>query len=74
MADLSKVLDNVEQELHSPPAAVERFAPQRHRDAITPTRDTMDSLEQMQLDLRKVITNLEDRFKALTNDLKRITG
>jgi hypothetical protein len=75
--DLSKVLSNVEQEMANVPApapartnpssSVEAFAPQRYRSAG-------DSLEQIQQDFRKAVADLEQRFKALTDELKRITG
>jgi hypothetical protein len=76
---MSKILDNVEQELHGVPAsaptppsrastsAVEAFAPQKYRN-------TQDSLQQIQQDFRKVVAELEQRFKALADELKRITG
>jgi hypothetical protein len=71
--DLSKALSNVEQELASAPAlptrtaSVEAFAPQKYRN-------TGDSLEQIQQDFRKAVAELESRFKALNDELKRITG
>lgn len=78
--DLSKVLSNVEQELHGalPPAssvrtsasAVESFAPQKYRNPS----GASDSLEQIQQDFRKAVADLESRFKALADELKRITS
>ena len=72
--DLSKVLSNVEQEMQGvtpPPRAtqtVEAFAPQKYRN------DRGDSLEQIQQDFRKVVQELEIRFKSVLDELKRITG
>jgi hypothetical protein len=74
--DMSKVLANVEQEMtqhpipvqRTSPQAVEAFAPQKYRNP------SGDSMEQIQQDFRKVVTELEQRFKVLADELKRITG
>ena len=72
--DLSKVLSNVEQDIAGTPALptrpspnVQDFAPQKYRNAG-------DSLEQIQQDFRKGLVELEQRYKALFDELKRITG
>jgi hypothetical protein len=72
---MSKVLSNVEQELQNLPAPptrtpsqnVEAFAPQKYRERS-------DTMEQIQQDFRKAVAEMEQRFKALTDELKRITG
>jgi hypothetical protein len=71
---MSKVLSNVEQELQglptparTPSPNVESFAPQKYRERG-------DTMEQIQQDFRKAVAEMEQRFKALTDELKRITG
>ena len=71
--DLTNILSNVEKEMQdvapvpTPRSVVESFAPQKYRSAN-------DSMEQIQQDLRKAITYLESRSRALIEELKRITG
>lgn len=72
--DLSGVLSRVEQEVSGAPTpaptrqhTVQDFAPQKYRQAG-------DSLEQIQQDFRKGLAELEQRYKALFDELKRITG
>ena len=71
--DMTSILSNVEKDLHdiapvpTPRSVVESFAPQKYRSAN-------DSMEQIQQDLRKAITDLENRSRALIEELKRITG
>jgi hypothetical protein len=74
--DLTKILDNVSQELAQGPGTgvptpartnqgvVESFAPQKYRNAG-------DTLSQIQQDFRKSILDLENRFKTLMDEVKR---
>jgi hypothetical protein len=71
--DLTKILDNVEDELkHAHPpapaptraAVIESFAPQKYKNAG-------DTLSQIQQDFRKSILDLENRFKTLMDEVKR---
>ena len=76
---MSKILDNVEEDLRrpaqapapvatrAPPSVVESFAPQKYRNAA-------DTVEQVQQDLRRAVADTESRFKAIVDELKRITG
>lgn len=77
---MSKILDNVEEDLRRPAQApapvatrappnnvVESFAPQKYRNAA-------DTVEQVQQDLRRAVADTESRFKAIVDELKRITG
>lgn len=71
--DLTNIPNNVEEDLkHNPtpmPAHVveSRFVPQRHRTAS-------DTLEQIQQDFRKSVADMEIRFKAILDELKRVAG
>ena len=78
---MSKILDNVDKEMQgalapvpSPPTrspsanVVESFAPSKYRN------ERGDTMEQIQQDFRKAVAEMESRFKALTDELKRITG
>lgn len=77
--DLTKILDNVEEDLkHAHPPAqpparassasvVESFAPQKYRNAG-------DSMEQIQQDFRKAVSELDSRSKALIDELKRMAN
>lgn len=52
-----------------PPARVEsidKFIPTKYR--------TGDSLEQIQQDFRKAVNDLENRFKAAIEEMKRLAG
>lgn len=69
--DMTSILNNVEEDLkHNPTPArvVESFAPQRHRNAQG------DNMEQIQQDFRKAAADMESRFKALMDELKRVVG
>lgn len=71
--DLGKALSNIEQETTSAPmpqarpSTIQDFTAQKYRQAD-------DSLQQIQQDFRKIITELEQRYKAIMDQLKRITG
>ena len=73
--DLTKILDNVEEDLkHAHPPAtrapantVEAFAPQKYRNAS-------DSMEQIQQDFRKALADMESRSRALIEELKRMAN
>jgi hypothetical protein len=72
--DLSKVLRNVENEMTGVPTPAPR-AQQNIQDFAPPKyRDASDSLEQVQQDMRKTVSELEIRLKAIIEVLKRITG
>jgi hypothetical protein len=70
---MNKILSNVEQELRGAPAAaprsIEAFTPQKYRNP-----SSADSMQQIQQDFHRTVTELEQRFAALTDELKRIAG
>jgi hypothetical protein len=71
---MSKVLSNVEQELQGVPVPAARPSPNVESFAPAKYRNERDSMEQIQQDFRKAVAEMEQRFKALTDELKRMTG
>jgi hypothetical protein len=80
--DLTKIMDNVEEDLkHAPTPAprtvesIERFVPQKYRNNTSSERgERGDTMEQIQQDFRKAIADMESRTKALVDELKRIAN